>query len=239
MNLEFAAKDVVKAVQRGDVIIVIDVLRCSSTIIVALTNGAKGIIPIETVEEARGHRQDHLDFILAGERKGLKPEGFDLGNSPLEFSHEKVSRKHIVLTTTSGTRAISKSKGAKWVLIGAFLNAEAVADAALKLSGKEHAGISFVLAGKKGSFSLEDFLCAGAIANYFPADRVEFSDGASAAVLAFKQAQISLEEAVQRGGHAQYLERRGLGEDVKFCSRMNVLMVVPVLKEGKIVPLEV
>ena len=74
VNLEFVAKDAVKAVQRGDVIVVIDVLRCSSTIIVALTNGAKSIIPIETVEEARGYRRDHPNFILAGERKGLKPE---------------------------------------------------------------------------------------------------------------------------------------------------------------------
>lgn len=206
----------------------------------ALTNGAKSMIPIETVEGARGYRRDHPEFILAGERKGLKPEGFDLGNSPLEFSSEKVDGKHIVLTTTSGTRAVSKARKAKWVLIGAFLNAEAVADAALKLAEKEHTGISFVLAGgKKGRFSLEDFLCAGAIANSFPVDGVGFSDGASAAVLAFKQARNSLEEAVQRGGHAQYLKKLGLREDVKFCSQMNTFTVVPVLKGGKIVPLEV
>jgi 2-phosphosulfolactate phosphatase len=175
---------------------------------------------------------------LAGERRGLKPEGFDLGNSPLEFSSEEVGGKQIVLTTTSGTRAVSKAKEAKWVLIGAFLNSEAVADAALKLAKKEHVGVSFVLAGKRGRFSLEDFLCAGAISNYFPTVGAKFSDGASAAVLAFQQARNSLEGAVQQGGHAQYLQRLGLREDVKFCSKMNSFSVVPVLEGGKIIPLD-
>lgn len=206
----------------------------------ALANGAKSVIPVKTLEETRSYRRGHPKFILAGEREGLRPKGFDLGNSPLEFSSKRVGGKHIVLTTTSGTKTVSRAKAAKWVLIGAFLNAEVVADAALKLAEKEHIGISFVLAGgKKERFSLEDFLCAGAIANYLPADRVEFSDGASVAVLAFQQARISLEDVVQRGDHAQYLKKQGLREDVKFCSQINVFKVVPVLKGDKIVPLEV
>jgi 2-phosphosulfolactate phosphatase len=233
------AKDAVKAVQRGDIIIVIDVLRCSSIIITALANGAKSIIPVKTIKEAWEYRKDHYEFLLAGERKGLKPKRFDLGNSPFNVSSETVKGKHIILTTTSGTKAISSAKKGKKVLIGAFLNVEAVAEAALKIAEKAKAAISLALSGKMGHFSLEDFLCAGAIIDSLSTKKVELSDAAFAALLAFQQAYGSLSSVVQRGSHAQYLESIGFKEDVRFCSRMNVFKVVPVLKGETIVPLNI
>jgi len=233
------ARGAVKAVQRGDVIIVIDVLRCSSTIITALANGAKGIIPVETIKEAWAYRKDHPEFLLAGERGGLKPKEFDLGNSSLNFSSEIVKGKQIILTTTSGTKAISSAKKGRKVLVGAFLNVEAVAEAALKIAEKEQAGISIVLSETMGRFSLEDFLCAGAIIESLSTKKVELSDAALAALLAFQQARGSLSAIVQRGSHAQYLESIGFKEDVRFCSRMNVFQVVPVLEGEKIVPLNI
>ncbi len=239
VNLEFVAKDAVKAVQRGDIVIIIDVLRCSSTIVTALANGTKGIIPVETLKEAWAHRRGYPEFLLAGERKGLKPKGFDLGNSPLEFSPETVKEKNIILTTTSGTKAICSARKGKKVLIGAFLNAKAVAEAALKIAEKEKAGISIALSGKMGRFSIEDFLCAGAIISSLPTEKVELSDAALSALLAFQQARKSLSIIVQRGSHARYLESIGFKEDVLFCSRMNVFRVVPVLEGETIVPLDV
>jgi len=237
VNLEFVARDAVKAVQRGDVIIVIDVLRCSSIIITALANGAKGIIPVETIREAWAYREGHPEFLLAGERRGLKPKGFDLGNSPFNFSSETVKGKQIILTTTSGTKAISSAKKGRKLLIGAFLNVKAVAEAALKTAEKEKAGIFIVLSGTMGRFSLEDFLCAGAIIESLSTKKVELSDAALAALLAFQQARDSLSAVIQRGSHAQYLESIGFKEDVHFCSRMNVFRVVPVLEGETIVPL--
>ena len=236
-NLGFTVKDVAKAVQRGDVIIVIDVLRCCSTIVTALTNAADGVIPTKTVKEAHLLHKKHPEFILAGERRGIKPKGFDLGNSPLEFSPQKVKRKQIILITTSGTKAIISSKNAKYVFTGAFLNAEATAKVALRIAEQEETGISLISAGTDGRFSLEDFICAGAIAESFPADNIEHSDAVLAALLAFQQARKSLDRVIRSGYHARYLTSQGFEEDVKFCSQLNVFKIVPFLKGETIVPL--
>lgn len=238
VNLEFLAKDTVKAVKRRDVIVVIDALRCCSTIVTALANGATAIIPVKTTLEARRLKRKYPKFIIAGERKGLKPKGFTLGNSPLEFSSENVGGRWIVLTTTSGTKAISLSKKGKWVLIGAFLNAKAVAKASLNIAEKEKTGISSVLAGKEGRFSLEDFLCAGAIAESFPTGRVELSDAVTAALLSFREVRHLLKKVIQQGSHAQYLGRKDFKRDVEFCSKVNIFNIVPFLKGETIVPLE-
>lgn len=238
INLEFDVKDVEKAASRGDVVVVIDALRCCSTIVTALANGAEEVIPIKTLREAQTLHKKHPEFLLAGERKGLKPKGFDLGNSPLEFSSKTVKGKHLILTTTSGTKAILSSKNARWVLIGAFLNAEAVARTALKAAEKEKAGVSLVLSGTHGRFSLEDFLCAGAIVESLPSDKVECSDAVLAAFLAFQQSSRSLTNVIQHGYHARYLKSIGHEEDVEFCCRLNAYPIVPVHKNGRIVPLD-
>ena len=236
--MEFVAKDAIKAVKRRDIIVIIDVLRCCSTIVTALANGATGIIPVKTILEAQKLKKKNPEFIVAGERKGLRPKGFTLGNSPLEFSPGNVRGREIILTTTSGTKAISLSRKGKWTLIGAFLNFKAVAAASLKIAEKEKTGISIVLAGKEGQFSLEDFLCAGAIAESFPTERAKLSDTIVAALLSFKGSCSSLKEAIQQGSHAQYLEKKGFEHDVEFCSKMNTFNIVPFLKEGRIVPLD-
>jgi len=235
-NLGFTPKDIAKAVQRGDVIIVIDVLRCCSTIVTALANAAEGVIPTKTVKEARVLHKKHPEFILAGERRGIKLKGFDLGNSPLEFSPQKVKGKHIILTTTSGTKAIISSKKAKYVFTGAFLNAEATARAALKTAEREETGISLISAGTNGRFSLEDFICAGAIAKSFPADNIEHSDAVLAALLAFQQARKSLKKVIQSGCHVRYLISQGFEKDVKFCSQLNVFEIGPFLKDETVAP---
>ena len=234
VNLELTASHAVKAVNRGDVIIVIDVLRCSSSILNALANGAEKIVPVMTLKEAYRLHVEHPDFLLAGERKGMKPERFDLGNSPLEFTQCKVAGKTLILTTTSGTVALSRSSSAEWVLIGAFLNAHAVASKAIEVAERNKTGISLVLSGKKGRFSLEDFLCGGAIAARLPREKIELSDAASAALLAFKQAEDNLCETVMTGEHAQHLVRLGFKDDVKFSSQLDVFKIVPVYADGVI-----
>ena len=236
-NLGFTAKDIAKAVQRKDVIIVIDVLRCCSTIVTALANAADGVIPARTVREARMLHQKYPELILAGERRGIKPKGFDLGNSPLEFSSQKVKEKSIILTTTSGTKAIISSKKVKYVFTGAFLNANAFAKAASNIAEREETGISLISAGTDGHFSLEDFICAGAIAQGFPVDNVQHSDAVLAALLVFQRAHKSLNTVIQSGYHARLLKSLGFEEDVKFCCQLNIFQVVPFLKGEIIVPL--
>ncbi|MFQ6080838.1 MAG: 2-phosphosulfolactate phosphatase [Candidatus Bathyarchaeia archaeon] len=238
VSLEFSAKDAPKAVQRGDAVIVIDVLRCCSTIVTALANAAEGVIPTKTVSEARRLHKKHPELILAGERGGIKPKGFHLGNSPLEFSPRAIGGKRIILTTTSGTKAIVLSQKTGWVLIGALLNSEAVAKAALKIAEKERLGISLVLSGRGGKhFSLEDFLCAGLIVGSLPTDRVELSDAALGSWLSFQQSRRSLYETIQDGYHARYLKSIGFEEDIRYCSQVNVFDIVPIYRNGIITPL--
>ena len=239
MNLELVAKNGGSAVERGDVVIVVDVFRCTSSIITALTHGAKSVLPVRTVKKARKIYEDNPHYILAGERQGLKPKGFTLGNSPRSFTKDVVEGKDIVITTTSGTMALTNVMGSKWVLIGALLNAKCVAEVAFTLSEKEDRGISLVLSGSRGRFSLEDFIGGGAIIDCFPKVKMECADAAYAAFLAFNNAKDSLTATLQDGVHGKNLQRLGLGKDVIFCSQLNKYKIVPHLKDDTIVPLNI
>lgn len=236
ISLELFARDAKKAVGRGDVVVVVDVLRASSSIIVALAQGAEGIIPVKTVREAREICKKHPSFVLAGERRGIQPPGFDYGNSPVAFSRVNLDVKCLVLTTTSGTMAIAQAKGAKHVLIGAFLNARSVAESAFRMAAEEGCGITLALSGKRGGFSLEDFLGAGAIVDYFPGDIVP-SDAAQAAFLAYREAKDSLLDVVKRGSHGKYLASIGFEEDIDLCTQLSKYSIVPYLRNDVIIKL--
>jgi 2-phosphosulfolactate phosphatase len=238
VNVEFAEKDAFRAVKREDLIIVVDVLRCSSSIVSAFANGVKAVIPAETLKEAFALRTQHLDYLLAGERRGRKLRGFDFGNSPLEFVQEAVEGRTIVMTTTSGTRALVRCRGVEHVLIGAFLNAEAVAEKARAIAERSGLSVSFVLAGEKGLFSFEDFLCAGAIASGFPSGEFGFSDEALAAVLAFGCAKDALVESVKRSRHAQHLVELGFERDIEFSCVLNRFGVVPVYSDDEVMSMQ-
>jgi len=239
VDVEFAAKDAPKAVKRGDLIIAVDVLRCSSSIVNALANGVKAVIPTETLKEAYTLRKQYPDYLLAGERKGRKPKGFDLGNSPLEFVRGVVGGKTLLMTTTSGTAALARCCKAEHVLVGAFLNAAAVAGKAVELARKKGVNVLFVLAGEKGLFSLEDFLCAGAIASRFPSGGLELSDKTLSAVFAFEHAKHALVDCVMKSRHAGHLAKLGFEADVVFSCKLNHFEMVPVYQHGKVQELRV
>jgi len=232
VDVEFVARDAARAVKRGDVIVMVDVLRCSSSMVSALANGAEAVVPTETLKEAYGLRELHSDFLLVGERRVRKPSGFDLGNSPLEFVREVVERRTMIMTTTSGTAALVRCRGAEYVLVGGFLNAGAVAEKAAEIVGRNGVNVSFVLAGEKGLFSLEDFLCAGAIASKFLAGRFDFSDKALAAVLSFERVKSALGDYVRKSRHARHLVELGFERDVEFSCKLDHFGVVPVFRDG-------
>jgi 2-phosphosulfolactate phosphatase len=234
VDLELWARDAGKALHRGDLVIVIDALRSGTSILNALNNGAEAVIPVESLKQACRLRSQHPDYLLAGERMGEKPAGFDFGNSPLEFTSDMVAGRTLVMTTTSGTAALVRSQRAHRVLVGTFLNAGAVAAKAESVAENERIGVSFVLAGEKGLFSLEDFLCAGAIAEGFAAGGVRFSDKAQAALLAFKQVRNDLEGSVMEAEHAKHLVKLGFKGDVVFSCRLDVLRKVPVYGHNRI-----
>jgi len=233
LKLGFSAKDAAKAAERKNVTIIIDVLRCSSTIISLLAKGAKEIFIAKSIKEAKTLHFKLKNSILAGERHGIKPKGFDFGNSPLEFTEENVKGKSVILTTTSGAKAIYVAKNSALTLIGAFLNVKFVSEAAFK-KAKEKT-VALIASGKKYEFSLEDFICCGAIASELINLGInEFDDGVKAAVLAWENAKHNLKETIKNGNHAKYLIQKGFEKDVEFCSTINTLNIVPIYKDGAI-----
>ncbi|MEM4251511.1 MAG: 2-phosphosulfolactate phosphatase [Candidatus Bathyarchaeia archaeon] len=223
-----------KARCRKEVVVVVDVLRFSSSVVVALDKGAKSIIPVKTLVQAKRLYKRDCRIILAGERGGKMPKGFHLGNSPTELSRANLKDKTIVMTTTNGTAALEYSKGAKWVLIGSFLNSRAVCKRVLELS-RDAADISIVLASRSGDFFLEDFVCAGLLVSIVSRERGEMNDVARAARLAWVTSSSDLETVVRVGSHAKYLESMGYGEDVDLCLSRDSYDVVPLLRRDRIV----
>jgi len=234
VEIELVAQDTGKAVHRGDLIVVIDVLRASTSIVTSLANGAKYVIPTITLKEAIQLHKKHPRYVLVGEREGYMPKGFDLGNSPVSLSTESLQGKNILIASTNGTKALVKSRESRWVTVGAFLNARAVAEKTLEISSKNGIDISLVLAGEKNHFSLEDFVCAGAITERFPKNTVELSDKTMAALLAFKEAKYNLLESVQKSKHAQALTNIGFTKDVEFSCQLDIYNIVPFYQDGKI-----
>lgn len=144
----------------GSRCVVIDVLRATTTIVAALDAGAQSVIPCLTIEDARQRGQSlGGKALLGGERGGLPIEGFDLGNSPAEYSHDRVVGRQVVLTTTNGTKALLHARGAGEILIGGFANLSAVC---AHLAGRSR--VEILCAGTDGHITRDDTLVAGAMA---------------------------------------------------------------------------
>jgi 2-phosphosulfolactate phosphatase len=206
---------------------VIDVLRASSTIIAALESGAERIIPVATVEEgfAQVGGRDRGDIILGGERNAVRIEGYDLGNSPLEYTPESVGGRTVVLTTTNGTQAIAQARDAESIVIASLMNAAAVVSW-LASRGND---VAIVCSGTEGRVSLDDLFCAGLIATRLlePGTVTALDDSARMATEWFAGAS-TMGFGVHSCYHGRRLVDRGFGDDVDFCARVDVSEVVPV-----------
>ena len=217
----------------GVTAVVIDVLRASTCIINAVSNGCDGVIPTVSVEEAmdisRAYARD--DYLLCGERKNEKIDGFDLGNSPLEYSEDRVRGKKLIMTTTNGTRAIRTVKTAPTVIIGAFWNMTACSELAVSL-GRD---ILIVCAGQNGRFAVEDAICAGGFVRRLSSlANIDETDGSRTAYLLYSAFQERMEEALSQSAHGRNLINTGFGEDVKVSAKIDRVEVVPVFQEGHI-----
>jgi 2-phosphosulfolactate phosphatase len=212
----------------GKTTIVIDVLRATSTICTALEHGSAGVIPVETVCQAK--QLQSKDELLGGERYCKKITGFDLGNSPFEYMGPDMRDKTIIMTTTNGTRAIYKAQKAAHVLAGCILNAPSCAKAAIHFKKD----ISILCAGTHDKFSLEDGLCAGFIVDELikqAGDQThEINDYAIAMQSTFFQHKQQMAEALLGCSNGRKFTKLGLVEDVHFCAQMGAYSVVPVLK---------
>ena len=147
----------------GSIAVVIDVLRASTTMITALAHGAAGAVPVADIDQARRLAAEcGPTALLGGERGGIRIPGFDLGNSPLEYTADRVCGRSVVITTTNGTAALHACRDAREILIGAIVNRTAVADA-VRRHARTGDHVHLVCAGTDGAVSAEDVLAAGAI----------------------------------------------------------------------------
>jgi 2-phosphosulfolactate phosphatase len=206
----------------GTACVVFDVLRATSTFVAALANGASAIIPVSEIPEAMDLRKKRPDVLLGGERNGVKirtAEGeFDFGNSPREYTPEKVRGRTIVSTTTNGTRALRACAHAKTVLAGSFLNLSATANF---LRDQNFKNILLVCAGTRENTALEDVLAAGALGEIL--DAAELSDSAQIALAAFCQSKRDLAGAISKSENAmRLLAIPDLHDDVEFCLQRDV-----------------
>lgn len=215
--------------------VVIDVLRASSTIVQACENKVERIIPVASVEDASrlAATLERKKTLLGGERDGRAIEGFDLGNSPLEYVSKVVRGKTLILSTSNGTVAITQSAAAREILVGSFLNLSAVVTRLLSSRPKK---ITLLCAGNQGQLSLEDLVCGGLmVAKIVQSYRGKLllNDGAVAArAVAEKMSDVG--EVVRNSVHGHKLSELGFDADLEFCSKVDKYGSVPAVVEGRI-----
>jgi 2-phosphosulfolactate phosphatase len=207
---------------KGKVVVIIDVLRATSTINTALANGVKEVIPVSTIEEGLEYKAK--GYIVGAERDGKKHEGFSYGNSPYEYMTEEVKGQSVVLTTSNGTKALKMSHNADEIITASFLNANAVIEY-LKMQDRD---IILFCSGWKDRFSLEDTLCAGALANGLKDDTETSADSTFAAVHLYTSHADNLFEALQKSAHFHRLSHNGMLKDIEYCVQENTYETIPV-----------
>lgn len=218
----------------GKTVIVLDIFRCSSTIVTALANGCTEIIPALTPQEAKTilEKIHSENVLIAGEIRGSRCKDFKTGNSPLEFRGSLVKNKTIILTTTNGTKAIRHCKPAKHVLIGSFLNVNAVCSRALGYQKD----IIIVCAGSQGNIALEDVLAAGYHVSMLKKQMpdIRFGELARTFYYLYLYFKNNLKQILSTTRSGVNLQNLGYTEDIEYCLQENKFRVVPIFKNNTI-----
>ena len=212
----------------SDVSIMVDALRASTTITMALNN-FKRIIPCFTPEEALDLKEN-VGGILAGERNGKQIEGFDIGNSPSAIKDFEASEDTLILTTTNGTRILEKMNSK--VLVGSMVNAESTGKKSIQLA-TEH--IDVVMAGVKGKFAIEDYLASGEILYWISEnlEECELSEYAQTAILATRDYEL-VKEAFLNSRTAKRLTELGYREDIELSVMRNITDNVAIYQDNEL-----
>lgn len=213
----------------GKTVVVVDIFRATSCIVSGLAHGVEAIKPVAEVEECLALGKQ--GYLMAGERGGIKVGGFDMGNSPFEYQSEVVKGRKVAISTTNGTQAIAKSSGAAEIIIGAFLNLEAVSEYIL------HAKSDVIIhcAGWKGTPNLEDTLFAGALIDECAEEMNPTGDSALLAHQFYVSNHENLFGLAKQSSHAERLAGFGIESDLEFCMTLNEYTEVPKLEDGELI----
>lgn len=218
---------------RGKNVVVIDMLRATSVMTTAFQNGCKEIIPFLTVEEVleKADKLGRENCILGGERNAKKIDGFDLSNSPLEYTKDIVEGKTILMTTTNGTKALTKAKEAKNIYVASILNGRSVA----KELVDKNEDIIIINAGTDGEFTMDDFICTGYIIYEIEklTNKIVLTDISKTAKYIYENNK-DIESFISNAKHYGRMKELNLFEDIKYCMEKDTVDVVPKFKDGKI-----
>lgn len=221
-------------------VVIVDVLRASSTILTALVNGAKEVIPAESVSVAARISKGLGNSVLCGERNGKVIEGFKLGNSPFEYTPENVKSKSLIFSTTNGTVAIAKSKFAKTCVLASFLNLGTVIEHLLSINED----FIIVCSGKLNDFCVEDSVYAGLIisklfevkgkANYtlFDSGYISYQIAKQLIYKNSKPDQHRVLNMFKKSEHGKYLMSLGFDKDLEYCSEIDSFKSIPTFKNN-------
>ncbi len=238
LSVYFTAQGLTQGDTAGRPVLVIDVLRTTTTIVTALGNGAKAVFPAETAADAIQlvNNLERDDILLAGEQGYQAIEGFHCGNSPLEMTPEKVKDMTLVMATTNGSQALVAAQHGGPVFVGAVINFSAVAAAAR--AAFEAAGELIILCGgRERRFALEDAYVAGRFAREIVPSRargVEIDDAAIAALQLVRRYGEKWKTAVNASAGARRLKELGMAPDVAAATEVDKFDIVPLYAERQV-----
>ena len=215
----------------NSIVVIIDILRASSAICTAFANGAVAIIPVADVPEAKDYKA--RGYLVAAERDGYVLDFADFGNSPLNFTKEKVEGKTIVYSTTNGTSIINLASSAYMTVIGSFLNIGALTQWLIK----QERNVLLFCAGWKNRFNIEDTICAGAIAEKLMESNLysTICDSTLAAMDLWSLARPDLRRYIEKAAQRTRLRDKKLDDCIEFCLTSDYTDKIPVMKNGILV----
>lgn len=234
VRVYFSPSHIDELLLRDKTVVVIDVLRASTTITYAMAAGAREIIPVASVDQAMKIVGNlfSTSTILCGERGGKRIEGFKLGNSPAEYTKEAVEGKSLILTTTNGAVALTRSKYARHCYVAGFVNLSASVNALLALQDLEETGLTIVCSGREDDFSLEDATCAGMLVDHLSKQReIELTDSARTVLSIAKEYGSDILGTLQQSDHGKYLTSIGFADDIVTSSQVDSVPIVPVMEQ--------
>lgn len=204
----------------GKIVVVVDIFRATSTMVAALASGVTEILPFADLEACRAMQTE--GFLIGGERNGLTAPGFEMGNSPVAYLSGAYQGRKLAMTTTNGTQAIEKSKGAAQILIGAFPNLQST----VSYIQAQQLDVLVHCAGWKGRFNLEDSLYAGALVKSLESTHKADEDGALAMKSLFEREGHNLKGYLSQASHAKRLQNHGIEADFDFCLTLDLYQEV-------------
>lgn len=215
---------------KNSIVVIIDVLRATSTICTALYNGASRVIPVASVEECVNIGRA-IGGITAGERDGKIAEGLAYGNSPFEYPREFVENKTLVLTTTNGTKLLHMAKDAIQIVTGSFPNISAVCDYLVA----QNQNVILGCAAWKDRVNMEDTLFAGAVVNRIKEHFDVNCDSAIAAETLYHSAKHDIYTFMKQASHYKRLAQYGLEKDIHYCLTADGANVLPLFRDGELI----